>query len=238
MSVTEVVRARRSVRAFLDKPVSLELLREVLEIAARAPSGGNLQPWLLHVVTGEPLAKLRAHMQHRVATQGPDPAEYEIYPANLWEPYRSRRYEIGETMYAALGIERGDKLGRLQRFAQNYQLFGAPVALFCFIDRRMGRPQWSDLGMYLQTVMLLLKERGVDSCAQEAWSAYHRVVSDFVKSPAEQMLFCGMAVGYADPDAAVNHVTSQRAPLDEFATFHGFDQSQPSASQSAPSTGE
>ena len=107
MGVTEAVRARRSIRAFLDRPVAQPLLREVLEIAARAPSGGNLQPWSLHVVAGEPLAKLRAQMQQRVVSQGPDPAEYEIYPANLWEPYRSRRYDIGEIMYAALGIERG-----------------------------------------------------------------------------------------------------------------------------------
>jgi nitroreductase len=161
-------------------------------------------------------------MQQRVLSQGPDLAEYEVYPPNLWEPYRSRRYEIGEVMYAALGIERSDKLGRLRRFAENYQLFGAPVALFCFVDRRMGPPQWSDLGMYLQTVMLLLKERGLDSCAQESWSAYNRVVSEFVKSPAEHMLFCGMAIGYADPSAPVNQLATPRASLDEFATFQGF----------------
>jgi nitroreductase len=223
MGVTEAVKARRSVRAFLDTPVSLPVLREVLELAARAPSGGNLQPWWIHVVTGEPLTRLRETMRQRVLTQGPDPAEYEVYPANLWEPYRSRRYEIGEVMYAALGIERTDKLGRLRRFAENYQLFGAPVALFCFVDRRMGSPQWSDLGMYLQTLMLLLQERGIDSCAQEAWSAYNRVVSEFVQSPAEHMLFCGMAIGYADPDAAVNRLDTPRAPLDEFARFHGFE---------------
>ncbi len=223
LGVTEAVRARRSVRAFLDTQVPLSVLREVLEIAARAPSGGNLQPWWLHVVTGEPLARLREQMRERVASQGPDPAEYDIYPPNLWEPYRSRRFEIGEIMYRALGIARTDKLGRLQRFAENYQLFGAPVGLFCFVDRRMGSPQWSDLGMYLQTVMLLLKERGLDSCAQESWSAYHRVVSELVKSPPELMLFCGMAIGYADPEAPVNAIQSPRAPLDEFARFHGFE---------------
>ncbi|MFT3923795.1 MAG: nitroreductase [Myxococcales bacterium] len=222
LGVTEAVRSRRSVRAFLDKPVPLTLLREALELAARAPSGGNLQPWWIHVVAGARLEELRGVMRERVLTEGPDPAEYEIYPANLWEPYRSRRYDIGELMYAALGIERNDKLKRLERFAQNYQLFGAPVGLFCFIERRMGAPQWSDLGMYLQTLMLLLRERGVDSCAQEAWSAYHRVVGDFVGSPPERMLFCGMAIGYADPDAPVNHLSTPRAALDDFTTFHGF----------------
>ena len=223
LSVTEAVRARRSVRAFLDTPVPLSTLREVLELAARAPSGGNLQPWWIHVVTGEPLSRLREQMRERIASQGPDPAEYEIYPPHPRAPYRTRRFELGEIMYAALGIPRTDKLGRLQRFAENYQLFGAPVGLFCFIDRRMGSAQWSDLGMYLQTVMLLLKERGLDSCAQEAWSAYHRVVTEFVKSPPELMLFCGMAIGYADPEVPVNAIESPRAPLDEFARFHGFE---------------
>lgn len=222
LGVSEAVRARRSVRAFLDAPVPLQLLREALELAARAPSGGNLQPWWLHVVAGSELEKLRAVMRERVATQGPDPAEYDVYPANLWEPYRSRRFDIGEQMYAALGIERADKPTRLRRFAENYQFFGAPVGLFCFVERRMGAPQWSDLGMYLQTLMLLLKERGIDSCAQEAWSAYHQVVSDFVRSPAERMLFCGMAIGYADPNAPVNQLATPRAALDDFATFHGL----------------
>lgn len=220
LSVTEAVTSRRSIRAFLPTPVPSELLREALALARRAPSGGNLQPWWLHVVEGEAMARLRALMQTRLATQGPDPVDYDIYPPNLHEPYRSRRYRIGEAMYAALGIAREDKLARLQQFAANYQFFGAPVGVFCVVDRRMGRPQWSDLGMYLQTFMLLLKERGVDSCAQEAWSVYHRTVSAFLGTPPEHMLFCGMAIGYADPEAPVNRFTVERAELEEFTTFH------------------
>jgi nitroreductase len=221
LSVSEAVRARRSVRAFLPDPIPKETLREVLELAARAPSGGNLQPWHVHVVTGAALAELRARMRARLVQGGTDPLEYDVYPANLWEPYRTRRYEIGETMYAAFGIARDNRPARLLRFAQNYDFFGAPVGLFCYVDRGMGRPQWSDLGMFLQTLMLLLKERGIDSCAQEAWSTFQQTVSAFLGAQPELMLFCGMAIGFADPRAAVNQIESQRAALDEFAVFHG-----------------
>jgi nitroreductase len=161
-------------------------------------------------------------MRERLRQPGPDPLEYAIYPAHLWEPYRTRRFQIGEIMYEALGIARGDKPARLARFAENYQFFGAPVGLFCYLQRGFGPPQWSDLGMYLQTLMLLLKERGLDSCAQEAWSTYQRTVGEFLGAPADALLFCGMAIGYADERAAVNHLDSPRAALEEFATFHGF----------------
>lgn len=223
MNVTEAVESRRSVRAFLDTPVSGELLREVLALAARAPSGGNLQPWRLYVLGGDALAAFKARMRERLQT-GPtsEASEYDIYPADLWEPYRSERYVIGEEMYALLGTPREDKPGRLRQFARNFQFFDAPAALFCYIDRRMGRPQWSDLGMYLQTVMLLLRERGLDSCPQECWSVYPQTVREFLQPPAEWMLFCGMAIGYADGRAPVNRLRSRRLPLEQFAEFRGI----------------
>ncbi|GAC1620152.1 MAG: nitroreductase [Nevskia sp.] len=224
MTVSEAVRSRRSVRAFLDRPVPAAVLREVVELAARAPSGGNVQPWKIRVLAGAPLAELKAIMRRRVleAPQG-EPADYEIYPANLWEPHRTARYALGEQMYALLGTPREDKPGRLRQFARNYQFFDAPAALFCHVDRRMGAPQWSDLGMYLQTLMLLLRERGLDSCAQECWSAYRETVDRCLGAAPETMLFCGMAIGHADPDAAVNRLESQRLPLAQFAEFRGLD---------------
>ena len=222
MNVTDAIRSRKSVRAFLDRPVDMSVLREVLTLAARAPSGGNLQPWRLFVVTGEPLAKFKQTMLKRVQEQPQgEPLEYNVYPPDLWEPYRTERYDLGEAMYALLDIPRSDKVGRLRQFARNYQLFGAPAALFCYVDRGMGTPQWSDLGMYLQTVMLLLRERGLDSCAQECWAMYQQSVAAFLNPPAEWMLFCGMAIGYADESAAVNRLDSRRLPLEEFATFLG-----------------
>lgn len=224
MNVSDAVRCRKSTRAFLDTPVPEALLREVMALAARAPSGGNVQPWRLHVLAGEPLATLKQTMQERLAKNPvPDPAEYPIYPANLFEPHRTSRFRLGEAMYALLGITRDNKLGRLQWLTNNYQFFGAPVGLFCYIDRRMEAGQWSDLGMYLQTLMLLLQERGVDSCAQESWSIYHRTVRDCLQLPDNYMLFCGMAIGYADPDAAVNRLVSERFPLEQFATLQGFE---------------
>ena len=222
MNVSDAIRSRKSVRAFLDRPVDMSVLREVLTLAARAPSGGNLQPWRLFVVTGEPLAKFKQTMLKRVQEQPQgEPLEYNVYPPDLWEPYRTERYDLGEAMYALLDIPRSDKVGRLRQFARNYQLFGAPAALFCYVDRDMGTPQWSDLGMYLQSVMLLLRERGLDSCAQECWAMYQQSVAAFLNPPAEWMLFCGMAIGYADESAAVNRLDSRRLPLAEFATFLG-----------------
>jgi nitroreductase len=220
MFVSEAVKRRRSVRAFTSEPVAPELLRELVELAARAPSGGNLQPWRIHVLYGAGMQRFRALMAERRKEPGYDGSEYNVYPPSLFEPYRSQRFELGEALYALLGIGREDKAGRLRQFDRNYDFFGAPVALFCFIDRRMGPGQWSDLGMYLQTLMLLLQEHGLDSCAQEAWAAYYKTVSAFVNAPPEQMLFCGMAIGHADPNAPENKLQSARAPLATFATFH------------------
>jgi nitroreductase len=222
MNVSEAVATRRSVRAYTDQPVSPEVLREVLANAARAPSGGNLQPWRIYALAGEPLTELKAAIRLRLRTRPTPPKpEYAVYPPSLSEPYRNQRFAIGEAMYALLGIPRENKLGRLQWIQNNFDFFGAPVGLMCFIDRQMGPPQWSDLGMYLQTVMLLLREHGLDSCAQEAWSLYHDTVREVLAPPDELMLFCGMAIGYADHAVPLDRLQSERAPLDAFATLRG-----------------
>ena len=226
MTVYEALASRRSVRDFLPTPVSGELIRRVLQAASRAPSGGNVQPWHIDVVGGERLDELKAIMQRRlreVAEGGEsDPLDYDIYPHNLWPPYRDYRFQLAEQMYATMGIAREHKPRRLQWFARNYEFFGAPLALLCSIDRGMGRPQWADLGMFLQSVMLLLREEGLDSCPQEAWSVYPKTVGDFLGLPSERMLFCGMAIGHANPDHPVNSLRSERASLDAFARFHGI----------------
>jgi len=223
MNVSEAVSSRRSVRAFLDTPVPEGVLRHILDLAARAPSGGNVQPWRLYVLTGEPLVRFRAIMRERLATNpSPDALEYHVYPESLWEPHRTQRFRVGEMMYGELDIPREDKAARLRWFRNNYDFFGAPVSLFCYLDRRMGPPQWSDLGMYLENVMLLLREHGLDSCAQECWSIYNRVVAEFLGSPPELLLFCGMAIGYADNAAPVNRLRSERMKLEEFAELRGF----------------
>jgi nitroreductase len=226
MTVYEALASRRSVRDFLPTPVSGELIRRVLTAAARAPSGGNVQPWHIDVVAGERLDELKALMQRRLqevaAGDRSEQPEYDIYPKELVAPYRDYRFQLGEAMYAALGIPREDKARRLQWFARNYQFFGAPLALFCSIDRRMGPPQWSDLGMFLQSVMLLLREEGLDSCPQECWSVYPKTISGFIGIPDERMLFCGMSIGHANLQHAVNQFTAERAALTQFARFHGI----------------
>ncbi len=221
MNVSEAVRTRRSVRAFTDRPVDLEQLRGILNLAARAPSGGNLQPWHIHVVAGERMVALKALMARRVAEEpGGEGTEYAIYPPALDTPFRDRRFAVGEAMYAQIGVAREDKAGRRNWFARNYQFFGAPVALFCYVDRRHGPPQWSDCGMYLQTLMLLLREAGMDSCPQECWALYHRTIGAFLGAPEGQMLFTGMSIGWRDEDAAVNGLVSERASEAEFLRFH------------------
>jgi nitroreductase len=208
-----------STRAFLPAAVQTAVITDVLERAARAPSGGNLQPWRLYVLNGDSMARFRAVMEPKLAESpvGETP-EYAVYPPELKEPYRSRRYAVGEAMYALLGIGRDNKFGRLQWFQNNDRFFGAPAALFCFTDRIMGPPQWSDLGMMLQTAMLLFAELGLATCAQEAWCRWPRTVAEFVGAPAELMLFCGMAIGHADPAASVNGLRTERAPAQEFIT--------------------
>lgn len=219
MHVSDAVKRRMSVRAFRPDPVPANLVRELLETSARAPSGGNVQPWNVHALAGEPLAELLA----LVRENGPDAAPgYQIYPDNLWEPYRSRRFQVGEAMYATLNIARDDKKSRLQQLARNAELFGAPVGAFVFIDRKMGPPQWSDLGMYLQTLMLLAVEHGLDTCPQEYWAMYSNTVERFFNVPEDQMLFCAVALGKRDDAAAINGLDAARAPFEEWGSLRGF----------------
>ena len=223
MKVSEAVATRMSCRAFLPTPVPEATVRAILEAARQAPSGGNLQPWRVYALAGAPLAELVATVRARTRTQPRgDGSEYEIYPTGLWEPYRSRRFKCGEDMYATIGVTREDKLGRLLQFARNYEFFGAPVGLFFCLDRRMGPPQWSDVGMFMQSVMLLAREHGLHTCAQEAWSVWYRTVGEFLKLPPELMLFSGMALGHRDESATINTLRTDRAPLEEFADLRGF----------------
>ena len=221
MNVTQAVAARRSVRGFLDRPVPLETLRALVIKAARAPSGGNLQPWHVDLVAGESLAALRAIMRATLAAGDVEPPAYAIYPYSLTAPYRDRRFAIGEAMYAHIGIPREDREARRRWFARNFDFFGAPAALFVTVDRQMGPPQWADLGMFLENVMLLAVEAGLATCPQECWAMYPETVTRFLETPAERMLFCGVAIGFEDTDDPANRLRSDRAPADEWLTVRG-----------------
>lgn len=220
MNVYDAVTSRRAVRGFTDGPVPEDVLRRVLAAAAWSPSGSNLQPWRIYVVTGEPLERLKKLATTRAAAGDPwDEREFELYPTELKPPYSERRAQFGRERYSALGIARDDWEARQRAAIANWDCFGAPAALFCYIDRDLGRPQWADVGMYLQSVMLLLRDEGLHSCPQMAWSQVRKTVADIVQPPDQLMLFCGMSIGYED--TAVSYVRNGRAPLEETVTFVG-----------------
>ena len=214
MNVSEAVVARKSIRRFSSTPVDDELVKTLLTHAARAPSGGNLQPWRVFMISAATMPVFKAHIQNSPFQKQ---AAYDIYPPDLKSPYRDSRFKVGEDMYGLLGIPREDKAARLGNLAKNYEFFGAPAGFFCYVDRCMGPPQWSDLGMFLQTFMLLAQEAGLGTCAQEAWAARSEAVDAFVKPDAELMLFCGMAIGFPNQNEAVNTLVSDREPFENFA---------------------
>ena len=216
MNVSDAVQSRSSIRAFLSNPVSSELLKALLQKSARSPSGGNLQPWKIYVLNGNVIANF---LEFQASWSEPETAAYDIYPPSLKEPYRTSRFEVGEQMYSLLEISREDKEARINQVMQNFNIFGAPAAIFCYVDREMGPPQWSDLGMFLQTFMLLATEAGLDTCAQEAWAMKHESVSTFLQAAESDLLFCGMAIGYKDQDAVINQLKTSRRSTDEWMKF-------------------
>ncbi|WP_309606794.1 nitroreductase [Phenylobacterium sp.] len=220
MNVSEAVAARVSIRAFKPDPVPGEVVADILVRAAAAPSGGNLQPWRVYGLAGAPLAEFKAQV---AANPFGEAAEYEVYPANLWDPFRTRRFQNGEDLYATLGIPRDDRPARLRQLAKNGDFFGAPVGLFFCLDRQLGPPQWADLGMFMQTVMLLAVERGLDTCAQEYWARYPRTIASFVGVPDDHMVFAGMALGHREPGHPINSLKAARDGVEVWGSLRGFD---------------
>jgi len=222
MKVSEAINSRITARAFLDKPVPGGVLRQILETAKRAPSGGNLQPWHVWVLGGEEMVRFKALIKEKMPSQPRgEGTEYQIYPPDLKEPYKARRFKCGEDMYASINVPREDKFGRLMNFARNFEFFGAPAAFFFAIDRTMQEGQWADLGMFMQSIMLLAREHGLHTCPQEAWAIWHKTLGEFLSIPPELMLFCGMGIGTMDETHPINALRTERAPLDEFVTFVG-----------------
>jgi nitroreductase len=220
MKVSEALATRKTIRAFKPDAVSRETIESILLAASRAPSGGNLQPWKVYVLLGEARDELIRRVAERRQTKSLGEApEYSIYPPALSEPYKTRRFKIGEAMYATMGIPREDKMARLGFFSRNWEFFGAPVGLIITIDRQMQQGQWADVGMFLQSIMLLAREHGLDTCPQEAWAVWHRIIREYLSVPEEEMVFCGVALGYADETHPVNTLTSDRAPMAEWVSF-------------------
>jgi nitroreductase len=222
-TVSDAIQTRRSVREFLSDPVPLPVVREIVEGATRAASGGNLQPWRLHVLAGDARKALVARVAQKMQTTPfGDGPEYAIYPHDLQQPYRARRSKVAKDMYALVGIGREDTEARTRQMAKNFEFFGAPVGMFISIDRSMGPPQFSDLGIFLQNVMLLARERGLHTCPQEAWSMWGKSIREFADISDEDLVFCGVALGYAEPEGTINNLYTDRSSVDEFASFKGF----------------
>ena len=220
MNVTEAVTTRRSIRAFLDKPVDLDTLTRVMDTARWAASGCNYQPWEAAILTGQPLKDLQA----KILADGPKAAEYDWAAPGTEEAYKKRLDGISAGMFGAMGIARDDGAGRMAAMMRNATSFDAPAAMFVYFPRLMKEPQWSDVGMWLATVALLLREEGLDSCWQEYMALYANTIRDFLGLDHERyMFFCGMAIGYRDPEAPVNNFERERVPLDEQVKFLGFE---------------
>jgi nitroreductase len=223
MDVTTAIKQRISTRVFKPDPLPLALVREILDVARWAPSGGNVQPWKVIAVAGAERDKVIEVVQGAMAANPRgEEGDRPIYPADLWEPHRSWRFKVGEDMYALLGIPREDKMARFAHLARNFRFFDAPVGLFFVIDERMGHGQWAHLGMFMQSIALAAEERGVATCMQEAWARARTTLKAHFGLPASEMVYCGMALGYADPSAKVNTLRSDRAEVDAFAQFRGF----------------
>lgn len=221
-AVDAALQSRRSIRAYLPTPVPRETLEALLAVAARAPSGTNTQPWQVHVLTGERLKSL----SQRIEAAYLDPAErathseeYAYYPTEWRSPYIDRRRKVGWDLYSLLGITKDDKARMQAQHARNYRFFDAPVGLIFTIDRVMQQGSWLDYGMFVQSVMIAARARGLDTCPQAAFTQFHRVIEEELSLPAEQMVVCGMALGYADPDAVENSLVTEREPVAGFARF-------------------
>jgi nitroreductase len=227
MTVDEAIKTRRSTRAFLPRPVDPGLLRGLLESARHAPSGGNLQPWRLYVLAGERRQELVDTVRARLIDDpelalGGEGAEYHIYPPHLQEPYRTRRFVCGMQLYDAIGIPRSDRAARLRQVARNYEFFGAPVGCIVTIERHMQQGQFVDLGLFLQSLALLAVEHGLATCMQESWANWPHTIRALLGVPQTELVFCGVSLGYPDPEHPINGFRTERAALDEFCRFFGM----------------
>ncbi|HZW13234.1 MAG TPA: nitroreductase [Noviherbaspirillum sp.] len=220
--VDAAITSRRSIRAFLPNPVAREDIEAILEVASRAPSGTNTQPWKVYVLTGATKERLsaevlRAHNDPEIGKQHAE--EYHYYPVEWVAPYIDRRRKVGWDLYALLGLTRDNKAGMHAQHGRNYRFFDAPVGMIFTIDRIMQQGSWLDYGMFLQNIMIAARGRGLDTCPQAAFTQYHKIISEVLQLPKNEMVVCGMSLGFADPGKVENTLVTEREPISAFATF-------------------
>jgi nitroreductase len=223
-SVDHAIATRRSVRRFLATPVPQAVIAEILDVAARAPSGTNMQPWRGYVLTGLPKDELCAVVQAVFdAEESGHRHEVQYYPEEFFEPYLSRRRKVGWDLYGTLGIARGETAKMRAQHRRNFQFFDAPVGMVFTIHRKLATGSWLDYGMFLENIMIAARGRGLDTCAQAAWTHYHKVIRPVLGLEQEEVVVCGMALGHADPAAPESRLVTERATSAQFMDWRGFD---------------
>jgi nitroreductase len=221
-AVDAAIVSRRSIRAFLPTPVARDDIEAILGVAARAPSGANTQPWKVHVLGGAIKSELSArllaaHIDSAQAARYTE--EYAYYPRRWASPFVERRRKVGWDLYALLGLSREDKAGMSAQHGRNYRFFDAPVGFIFTIDRTLEQGSWLDYGMFLQNIMIAARGRGLDTCPQAAFTQYHAIIEDVLQLPSNEMVVCGMALGYADLGKIENTLATEREPLSGFVSF-------------------
>lgn len=225
LSTDEALLTRRSVRAFLPQPIARAEVEELLALASRSASGSNIQPWKVHVFTGELRQRISRTILEAIDRdpRGTYQREWNYYPLNWREPYIGRRRKIGWDLYSLLGIPKGDFERTEAQRRQNYEFFGAPVGMMFTLDEDLEIGSWLDLGIFLGSLTIAARGRGLDTCPQAAFADFHTLIRPLLGIPREQVIICGLALGYADTDALVNRLTTERAPVGDFARFLGFE---------------
>ncbi|MBX3569144.1 MAG: nitroreductase [Rhizobiaceae bacterium] len=221
-AVDAAIRSRRSVRAFLPTPVDETTIRDILAIAARAPSGTNMQPWRVYVLTGQAKSQIAdAILNSGIRAEKANWDEYKYYPDQFFEPYQSRRRKVGFDLYGHLGIQRREVERMRAQHDRNFTFFDAPVGMIFTIDRRLNMGSWVDYGMFLENIMIAARGRGLHTCPQAAFAPYHNQIRPILGITPEEMVVCGMALGHEDTSKPENDLRTERAPLEEWVTFVG-----------------
>ena len=220
MKVSEVLRKRHATRAFIDRDVDIDKIKRMLQLASRTPSGANTQPWHVAVASGQNKLALEEKILAEFRSGNTGKPDYDYYPVQWTEPYKSRRFACGMQLYSAVGIKRKDRQRRIDQWIENYRAFGVPLIFCCFMESHLEAGSYMDFGMFLQSLMLIALEEGLATCPQAALGEYPEIVKNELELPKNTVLLCGMALGYEDTNAAINQYRTPRAELDEFVTFH------------------
>ena len=219
MNLNELIKSRYSVRSFTDDTVDIKTIREILEISSNAPSGGNIQPWKVYVVTGSTKEKLIKKVLNNFDNGVQEKIEYDIYPNPLDEEYKRRRSECARDMYTALSIKQDDTELRLSQIRENFKFFGAPVGMIVTIDSAFAENGWGHVGMFIQNICLSAVDNDMGTCLQESWSIYPETVKDFLNIPDNEVVWCGIALGYPNKEHPINNYRTSRESIEKFVTF-------------------